>query len=447
MASAVSADLTLIRRKLHDAGVLWPDAELLRWYRSGYTELLGRTGAVRRWVPLDAPGRHTYALTFDWEDAYVTGSVWVPFLAAAPSGWRVTVRWEAQHLEGVTPSASLAALTQQWERAHLDSTDRRYRFTFPRSHQRPVRLMWQNRRLTPVAVRELDDFETAWEQQSGEPRAWTPGLGRARSVELFEIQTEYQQAYHLVDGEHGILRRLSGSRTYAASSEPTHPLNTYAYTTDGDAEALRQAAAAFIVGLGAKITTPSAAPIYEATQPWEPEVLAGATTFTAGVVRGAYVWEHQHGAAAMVLALGLARRLTSPDRQYLPIPSDLAMEPTYAGRILDVRSSEDSVFALEEVVPQEDVGTADIPQLIPTPVRKYLRYYVWSQAFARPGEGRNLILADHYGRRFQHGVALLRRLADPTHRDRLMQRESVTLGAPSRPPRVRLPSTFPAVDV
>lgn len=446
--TTVADDLTSIRRKLHDDGaVLWTDAELLRWYKDGYRELLGRTGATRRWRPLDVPGRHTWALTQDWEDAYVTGSVWVPLLAAAPAGRRVTARWEAQHLEGLTPSASLTGLTQSWERAHVTSTDRRHRFTFNRDHHRVVRLMWDDKRLHPISVRELDLLETEWSQQQGTQRAWTDGTGRLRSVEVFEVETDYGQAYHVVDGEAGLPRRFTGSRSYTATVEPTYPENAFAYTTPGDAQAMRMSGRQWISsGFGVLITSPStSSPEYDGVQAWEPEVVDGATTFSAGSTIGCYVWEHQFGADLMVIPLGSLRRATSPDRQYLPLAGDLAIDPIFAGRMLDIRSSEDSVLALEEVVPLEELTSEDVPVLIPDPMRKYLRYYVWSQAFAHPGEGRDLILADHYAKRFARGVVLLKRFADPTTRDVLLQREDVgpTNG---RPPRVRLPSTFPAVS-
>ena len=74
--STVGDDLTLIQERLHDGGTLWPRAELLRWLNDGYRELLAKSGAFSRLLPLDVPGRHTYAVSHDWETRHTSGGTW-----------------------------------------------------------------------------------------------------------------------------------------------------------------------------------------------------------------------------------------------------------------------------------------------------------------------------------------------------------------------------------
>jgi hypothetical protein len=438
----VDSDLDRVQARLHDDAAIWTRAELLRWWNDGYREFLALAGAVRRYRLMDLPGRHTYALTHEWEDRHTTGTVRKPTRALLATWAQGTVLWEAEHLAGVTPTAALEGYTQEWERAFVGETDRHYRFSFPKNHERVYRLMWNERVLVPVSVRELDETDDAWQARVGEPRWWTTGVGRVTSVEIYEIRTDDTQAYALEFYDHGLPRRLSGDRTYGVAAGTAN--NAYAYTTSGDADALTRAATPLLAGLGARITTAASTPANGfGTQEWEAEHLNGATSFTTGVQRSSYTWEHQHGAAVLVLATGAVRAVTSEDRQYLGVASD----PTavrMAGRALDWRSSADSLAVVEVIVPDADLGEADIPTLIPSQLQKYLRFYVQARAFGRPGEGHSTILADHYQRRFMQGVALFTRLADIAHRDRVYQREMVT--PPSRRiPRVSLPSEFPAV--
>jgi hypothetical protein len=532
--ATVSDDLDRVQKKLHDGGVLWPRTELLRWYRDGYRLLLADSGAVRRFRPLDIPGRHAYGLTYEWEDGFASGgTVRKPSRSTLADAYQATGLWEVEQLHAMTPTAALTGFTQEWERAHFSGdSDRHFRFSFPRNHQRVARLEWKNRRLWPVSVRELDESDTTWITQIGEPRWWTTGAGRVRSVELYEISTTYGQAYGLLDALSGLPRRVSGSRTYAVAYTPEPPVNAYAYTTAGDAQALTTAGSAFgpaacytasfekpfvetptttvfncgvnltmnypattgtvmhpweydflggpalpsdptspgmrglfawerldpakafetsahgsdgplsVSGLGHRITTPSSTtPSTFAVHAWERQQLDGAT-LTASALIGGFRWEEQHGAQAVVHAVGTVRRVLSPDRQYLPLVADLGL---LGGRLSDWRSSEDSVLALEVVLPDVDLGEADTPAMIPAPLQKYLRYHVLSRAFGRPGEGRRSILADHYGRRARRGVELFRRLGDIAHQDHVFVRDAV-VQRDSRPPRVRLPAEFPSVS-
>lgn len=240
----VTADLDRVQERLHDAGAIWPRAELLRWYNDGYRELLALAQATRRWRLMDVPGRTTYALTYEWEDRHTAGGTFGRPMRSVGHGWGVaTALWEAEHLAGVTPSTTLAALTQEWERAHVGETDRHYRFVLPRNHERIARVTWNERRLLPVSVRELDETDVAWERRVGEPRWWTTGVGRIKSIEVYEIVTTYGQAYNLRDSERGLPRRLSGDRTYALAAVTV--ANAYAYMTSGEGQALTTPLAPF----------------------------------------------------------------------------------------------------------------------------------------------------------------------------------------------------------
>lgn len=437
----VEAELDRIVQKLHDGGAIWPRAELLRWYQDAYRQFLAESGAVRRWVPLDTPGRHTAAITQEWEDRHAWGgTVRKPTRTAYAGTRQTTGLWEVESLAGVTPTTSLEGVTQEWEKAHLSGdTDTHYRFTFPKDHERLVRLEWQNRRLSPVTTRELDDQETAWWHRAGEPRWWTTGAGRNRSVEVYEISTTYVAGYHQ-DALYGLPRGFSGTRTWAVSRQDACP-NAWAYTVPGDVQGMTRPP--LPVGPGLRITTPSTdQPSFYATQTWEREHLDGDTPTTAGVTRGSFLFEVEHGATVPTLGLGAVRRVLSPDRQYWPVVVDQNEGMAPFGRVSDWRSSEDTLMALEVVIPTTELTEESTPALIPEPLSKYLRYFVLARAFGRAGEGRNPILSDHYARRFAMGVALVKRLADITHLDRQWVREDATVSV-SRPPHPRLPSTYP----
>ena len=175
---------------------------------------------------------------------------------------------------------------------------------------------------------------------------------------------------------------------------------------------------------------------------WEKQQLDG-DTLTASVTVGSYSWEVEFGAPSVIFGLGPVRGATSPDRQYLPLISD-ATVMSLLGSARDWRSTEDALSALEVVIPQQDLAETDEPELIPDQMQKYLRYYVLSRAFGREGEGQKPEMAAHYEARFKRGVALMKRLADVAHKDRIYARDMPS-EAPPRPPLVRLPSEFPRV--
>jgi hypothetical protein len=425
--STVGDDLDKIQDKLHDDGALWTRTELRRWYVDAYRDLLAFSGAVRRWRPLDVPGRHTYAITHEWEARHASGgTVRKTSRAGLGERYQSTALWEVELTAGVTPTASLYGITHEWERSVLSGgVDLQYRFTFPRNHQRIVRLEWEGRRLHPVSVRELDDADTDWASQAGEPRFWTTGTGRVRAVELYEITTTYIRGYHLIDPETGLPRSFSGDRSYSVTTS-TPAGNTWAYATPGDADGVKGSAP--FPGLGWRFATYS-------------ETYDGYAT--DGADRNTFAWEAEYGFTELTFGVGTIRGLTSDDRQYWPVAAD-AQPDVFCGRIADWRSSNDSLLALEVVTPDLDVQEDDTPALIPAPMQKYLRFFVLSRAFGRPGEGRNPILADHYDRRFQRGVKLLQRFGDVARKDRQFQREQGS-GSVTRPARVRLPAEFPSV--
>jgi hypothetical protein len=755
----LGAELDRIQARLNDPdGRIWTRADLRCVWQDGYREFCARTQMVRRYRPLDLPGHVTYAFTQEWEDRYLTGT-WRRLSLASQGGKSGTTRWEIEQLGAVTPSTSTIGLAYDWERGYTTGSDRHYRFHFPQSHHRLARLVWDDRWLAPISVRELDELDTSWQNDAGQPRYWMRGLGRARSIEVYEILTPDAPQYAIL-GTAGLSRRATGDRTYAVARQDPNPNVGWAYTTEterillaqrpgslsdaiwavthewelvhratpepipvpgsrrlqghfaanmtattihpweavfvsgpllagdpsgpgeyglgvkgfsglvgywrlgeaagstaqdatfnrysltdsdsaeitrgvtgavvgdtaytfsgavggfcsraftsalnpsaltvacwalatGGSGTTRRTVSSFVSAEGgwtlfvstadqwrfdtyeggvgawgvtaagflenvwmhvvathdssgnsrlyqngvlvsgptsrpfdsnlsgnfaiaahsngsdrwtgqldeigvwnraltadevlalyrggnppgrrglyawernwqpdgtvARVTDPVRVPTlsgvgWRATTPattpsdgfclyaWEVDHLDGSTLTTGTTSAGTATFEAAHGAAGMTLALGTIRQVSSPDRQYLGLPSDpSAVRCT--GRIVEWRSSADSLFALEVVLPETTLQEYDVPVLIPQPLLKYIRYYVWARAFARPGEARIGILADHYARRFFRGVTLFQRLGTLSHRDRVFIRQPTVTRA-QRPPRVQLPPEFPRV--
>ena len=441
----VGTDLTTLQSKLHDSAVIWSRTELLRLYNDGYRTLLAQSSAFSRFLPLDVPGRHTYAVTFPWETRHMSGGTWwFPMLPCYGGTRQATAQWEPEHVDGVTPSAALTALTMQWERAHTDETDRHFSFGLPADHERLRRLEWNNRVLIPAAVKEFDEVDDAWMRKVGESIWWTIGVGPVRSVEVYEIATAYMQGYQLIDATLGVPREITGDRSYSTEVDSYNPGNAYAYANQGEQTALVDFA--LLSGMGYRFTqSPADKTLGFVVFAWEIEHLDGSTitTQTSGEFIGMFPWEMAHGILAISFGLGTVRGLSSADRQYLPMVSD-ATPLALVGGIRDWRSSDDNLMALEVVVPSLDLQESDAPVLIPEPLQKYLRYYVLSRAFGREGEGQQVAMAQHYDQRFQRGVQLLKRFGDSAHADRTFRRQEAGLSR-GRPPRVRLPSQFEQV--
>lgn len=434
-------DLDSTQRRLHDTGKLWPRAELLRAWNDGYREMLAHTQAVRRWRTYDLPPRHTYAVTRDWEDRHVSAGT-VRVCTRAVHHYRAMLTWEVEFLGGVTPTAGVAGVTQLWELAYAP-TDRHYRLGLPRAHQRLLQVRWDHRRLSPITVRELDTLDTNWFTQAGEPQWWTTGTGRRPAVEIYELLSTYAQSWYQ-DGLHGLPRLFESDadRTYTVTIVPFYPGLGWAYTTSGESEVMRLNP--LLPGGGVRITFAAALVGWFGTQPWEMDQIDGLTTFRLGGTAGSYVWEGEDGADLIALGLGSIRRITSTERQYLPQAYDPQTDGML-GRVTAWGSTDGALAILESVLPDVQLSEDATPQLLPPQLFKYIRYYVWAHAFARAGEGRNALLADHYGRRFLRGLATFRRLANLTTADRTYVREPAEIATRVRPARVSLPPEFPAV--
>lgn len=443
--NTVGAELTTIQSRLHDAAAIWSRAELLRLYNDAYKALLAQSGAFSRVLPLDMPGRFTYAVSYAYETRHLSGGTsWYPLLSCYGDARKVTAQWEAEHLGGVTPSVALVGLTQQWERAHTSDTDRHYSFGLPTDHERVRRLEWADRVLLPLSVREFDEIDDAWMRQTGDPRWWTTGIGQVRSVEVYEIATTYQQGYQLMDAHRGLPREITGDRTYDVETGAYR--NAYAYASQGESDGLTNAATVLISGLGYRFTDePDNKALGFAVFPWEREHLNGdtLTTQTTPAYVGMFWWDEAYTSTAIDFGLGLVRGIASDDRQYLPMLSD-ATPLGLAGTIRDWRSSVDNLMVLEQIVPTIDLTDGDVPALLPDPMQKYLRYYVWTHTFGREGEGQNVEMAQHYDQRFQRGVRVLKRLADTAQADRVYRRQAPGINR-GRVPLVQLPSQFERV--
>jgi hypothetical protein len=349
---------------LHDSGTIWPRAELFTWLEDGYRQLLAQSQAVRRFAILDLPPRVAVSITHAWERHDVDRrETWWPWpVLAAREGIACTSRWEVQALEGVTPEPAAEGITQPWERAYVNPDGLPFRFMLPRAHERIVKLWWDDQLLGVSSVRELDELETNWMSIEGEPVAWVTGTGPNRTVEVYEVQTGYQEPYRLSGSwPYGIVRSFSGDRTY----------------------------------------------------------------------------ELDFFGPASVL-----RRIVSADRQYLAVwPTDAAAP---YGIPRTWQSSVGNLLLLHVVGPEvEALAEEDELALLPAQAAKYVRYYVLARAFNRSGEGYAPNMATFYLARFQRGVQLLRQLGQLAYRDRTYARQPEPRG--QRPPRVRLPSNYPAV--
>ena len=143
--------------------------------------------------------------------------------------------------------------------------------------------------------------------------------------------------------------------------------------------------------------------------------------------------------AATARQFGVPRTLSSPDRQYLATTGTL-------GRPVAYHSSASNLLVLEVIGPElPDLLEDDTPRLVPSQLQKYLRYYTLARAWERQGEGRQPALAALCDQRFQRGVQVLRQLSWLTQQDHAMARQPVDAQGRGRPPRPRLPASYPAV--
>ncbi len=449
--STASVILDRVQEYLHDNATIWTRAELLRWLNDGYERLLSGSRCVRRFTYIDLPPRYAMTYCHEWESRFTDQGPSKRMTWAALDGrYACTNQWEAEQLEGVTPTDSADGCTQDWERTHLTVSDQQYTFVLPRNHDVILRVGWDHKLLVPVTVRELDQLESKWFREAGEPAWWTTGTGRVRSFEVFEIKTDYTQQYNPQGFQNGgLVRGWSGSRTYGVTSDLN---NAYAYSNGGDGHVLRTVASALITsGFGWRFTglaTDSASTYY--TQPWEKEQVEGSTVSSTGRIVGTYRWEYEAGLATATtpsFGVGTPRSLTSTSRQYWAQGAGPAPSNNMLGGIRCMASDEDSVEVYHVVTPHADLGESDTPDLLPAQADKYLRYFVLSRAFGRSGPGQNLKLAKHFLDRFERGVRVFKKLADIATKDHTWQRETQDGYEQTRLRTVHFPSTFEAVQV
>jgi len=433
--NTVGQDLDLIQARLHDGGTVWTRAELLNWYNDGYYQLCWQSGAIRRLQFYDLPPRFAYTHTFEWE---------TQFTQHGPSrciGWsfhdrtyRCTSYWEVSLITGHVPAASLPGITQDWERSHVDAVDQHYTFALPHNFDLLLDARWNNRPLNGISVREMDEADDAWMRRVGEPWWYSTGTGRNDTVEIFQIKTDYQQAYSAIGYDsYGFPRLLSGDRTYEVSSSVRQA--DYTYTASGDVPNP-------LNGFGWRFTYPSTVTSKMCVHQWEQQWLDGLTmTDSPTSGRGTQGWESQHGIAVTEFGVGFMRGLTSPDRQYLGYGQGLELYDYYGG-VRSFSSSDNALEILVAQVPTTTLAEDDYPLLLPEQTQKYLRHFVWSRAFGRQGPAMIPKLSAHYRTRFIGGVMFMKELTNAAAADSVKVKDSAAGNGSSRPPYVRLPANF-----
>lgn len=134
--------------------------------------------------------------------------------------------------------------------------------------------------------------------------------------------------------------------------------------------------------------------------------------------------------------LGIARNISSEDRQYLATMGVLGIPRIY-------RSSRGNLLVLEVVGPGlEDLHEEDSAGLIPAPMSKYVRYYVLARAFERQGEGRQVELAAVCQQRFERGVEIMRHMSWLSRADETYQRAPVGGMGRRRLPTAQFPPSY-----
>jgi len=99
----VETDLDKVQEKLHDNAVLWPRTELLRWYNDAYRDLLAKSSAVCRFLPLELPGRFSSTYFHDWEPRYITGTNWRASLPVHNTKRQSVYQWESEFFRWCSP--------------------------------------------------------------------------------------------------------------------------------------------------------------------------------------------------------------------------------------------------------------------------------------------------------------------------------------------------------
>jgi len=421
---------------LHDDGAVWPRAELLHWANDGYRQLLAQSHAVVRPFQLDVPGRTAWSGTQEWEDRHGEGTWRLMAYHVRAASISATFQWEAQTLEGISPTASTDAITHLWELYFASAFDQHCRLVLSKQHERPLKVYHDDKRILGASTKELDTLQTEWWQQQGDPIFWFPSSGgRDGSYEIYEIASAYAQSYDLRDADAGVPRLFSGDRTYTVESAVDRW--DYSYSGNGDI--------AVVLGLGYRFTSGTDDATVDATFPWELDQLNdGTSSDSAAAVPVATAWwedEIATTAEEISLGLGLVRGLSSADRQYTAAPYANS-EFSTLGIARDFKSSVDAITIWEIIVSATELDEEDGLSLIPAQFAKYLKFYVLSRAFSRKGQGFRPDLAQHFTSLFQVGVALFVKIGNLGFIDRTYAREMVTPTRGFRPPQVQLPPEF-----
>ncbi len=424
---------------LHDnSGRVWTRAELLRLLNDGYRQFIAEALPTVRIYQLDVPARDTGAGSQEWEDQQVSGNFSHFTIPAQSLVYQCTYSWEAELLAGSIPTEpqnGYDCVTHDWERSYVENNvDNHFRFVLAKTHERPRYAFWGDKALGSRAVTELDLRDQRWWVEGGQPIVYLGGNGRELSFEIFEVETEYRQAYYLIAFEQGAPRQFTSdaARTYEVLS----PVDAWAYAYSSGEDYLS------ITGLGYKFTTFDEANSRHNTFSWEADITEDTDGDSAYVVT--QPWEIEFTAQdAILLGIGSTRGLSSGDRQYLPMAYDSGLQ--HYGIARDFHSSDESISIFEHTVPTRPLDENDIPDLIPSQLHKFLKYYIIGMALARPGEGYRPDLAQHWLALYKLGVDFLASLATPSFVDSALARGQVNEVRATTPPRVRLPSTYPSV--
>ena len=424
---------------LHDDGTIWSRAELLDYLNDGYKRLLTETSAIRTIRCLDVPPRYTYVISHPWERQQILGQshqwTW-PTLTEAQ--YACAYRWEIEQLAGATPSNGEAACTQAWERLYSLTVDRADRYAYPSDHLKTFRMAFDSQRLSATSTQELDEYSRTWETDDGLP-GWHHGdLGGIKEFAVYLSVSADGQSIETGEPALGLTRTYTGTRTYAFEG----PFEQgYAFTVMGD-----NPNSGLLPGPGYKITDDTTvAADYQAMYSWEKNHLEGTTLTAEAAYIFAYPWENEFAGLAgrSVVGVGMFRSATGA-RQYLCESADVP-GGSLLGTVRSWASADDNLFLDYSVLP-ETVAEADSPSLLPGQFSKYLRFYVLSRAFGREGEGYHPTLSEHFSQRFGLGMAFLRQIARFAMKARTYQSQGITASF-QRPPRVRLPATYPRVPL
>ena len=435
----ISAIIDQAQEFLHDDGAIWPRAELLHWINDGYRQLLAQSHAVVRPFQIDVPGRTAWSASQEWEDRHGAGTFRVFTYHVRAASICATFQWEAQALEGITPSNSADGFTQLWELAYIDSSDQHCRLILSKQHERAVKVYYDDKRLLGASARDLDSLTTDWWQQTGSPIFWFPSNGgRDGSYEIYELDAGYTQSYDQQQVERGMPRLFSGTRTYSTAGS----VDRWDYAYSGTADS------GMAIGLGYRFTGASSGGIYDTTFDWERDQIdSGTSSDTASTITTCTQWWEvlfDTTLSAIILPIGALRGATSPDHQYAVAPYTSAAFSAL-GIARDFKSSEGAIAIWEIIVSATELDEDDGLSLIPPQMMKYLKFYILSRAFSRKGQGYRPDLAQHFTSLFQLGMALLTKIGNLGFIDRNYQRDMVTQSGGYRPPLVQLPPEFERV--